>query len=389
MGVVITGAVVVGAVLVTGLLAYLVFHEVPAGTIRLVAWPYGASHIYRGPGRSIELRSLSTGQSIPCKLIDVQLDLTDQTADKDRAGNPRPVEVRVQATALVKVGDDDGLIRKAAERFFTLPEAKQVETITNVLSSASREALHRLAHEQLFAAGESPLVITTRQCCEPDLAELGLILKSFSVLAVHSEVAQARRRQADAEARAEAQIAAADQARRAREAELEAERLISDKERDLAQTRARNSSLVAEATAKQQEIQARADADRIRIEAEAAQQALRGAQFGLALDEALRITKIAATQAEGFRKVNDAIRDGEDSFFRYRLIEMLPQLTPGIAQALANAKLLGKADGTATNDGINTVLQAALAKQLEGDGGAPPQLLGRKRQRRMNPREPQ
>ena len=125
---------------------------------------------------------------------------------------------------------------------------------------------------------------------------------------------------------------------------------------------------------------------------------MRGAQFGLALDEALRITKIAASQAEGFRKVNNAIRDGEDSFFRYRLIEMLPQLTPAIAHALASAKVVsGAGNAPVTTENINSIVQAALAQELgaakvspdeAGNGGNGDGLKGvlRKRERRMSPR---
>jgi flotillin len=384
--VVVAGAVVGGVGLLVALFAYLVLHDVPAGAIRLVTWPHGATRIYRGPAKSRELLGLATGVTISRSLIGVELDLTDQTADTDRSGHPRPVEVRVQATALVSVGDSDELIRIAAERFFTIPEERRLETVKQYLSSACRDALHRLTHDHLYSAVDAPLVVTTLQGCEPDLAQLGLVVHSFRILSVHSEVAVARRRQAAAEAQAEAQIVAAAQARRGREAELEAERLVSEKERELAQTRAQNSALIAEATARQQEVQARAGAERIRIEAEAAQQALRGAQFGLTLDEALRITKIAATQADGFRKINDAIREGEDSFFRYRLIEMLPQLTPGIAEALANSKLLSNSNASAaSSDGLNSVLQAALAQQLRGNGGIR-KLVAGKRQRRGSER---
>jgi len=173
----------------------------------------------------------------------------------------------------------------------------------------------------------------------------------------------------EAESRASAEIAVAQQARRAREAQLESERAISDRERELEQARSDNAGLVAQAKARQQTIEAEANAQSVRAEAEAAQEALRGAQFGLALDEALRITKIAAAQADGFRKVNDTIREGGDSYFRYRLIEMLPKLTPAIAQALANANLVSsKGDGTPAalaTSGVTEVIQSALAGQLQ------------------------
>ena len=153
--------------------------------------------------------------------------------------------------------------------------------------------------------------------------------------------------------------------------------MISEKERELEQARAQNAALIAQATARQQEIKAKAEAERVRIEADAAKEALRGAQFGLALDEALRITRIAATQAEGLRKVNESIREGGDSYFRYRLIEMMPQLTPAITQALARANVASASGGTdgfaaAAARSVTSAIQAVLTGQLAppGDGGA-------------------
>lgn len=348
----LTAAWLVGAgvgVLVLGALtASVIFRDVPAGQIRLVTWLQGTSRIYRGPAKSKELPLLATIATVSSKPISLELDVSEQTADTDAAGIPRPVEVRVRATAIVSVGDSDALARAAANGFCAMSEADQVRTLADLLSSAARESLTRLRHDALFSAGttageggpaitEHPLAALTRGICGARLADLGLTLRAFSLKGVHSDVAEARRRESASQARAEAAIASAQHDRRAKEAQIEAARVISDKECELEQTRAQNSALIAQATARQQEIEAKADAERVRIEAEAAKEALRGAQFGLALDEALRITKIAAAQAEGFRKVNDTIREGGDSYFRYRLIEMLPQLTPAIAEALAKA----------------------------------------------------
>jgi uncharacterized membrane protein YqiK len=70
--------------------------------------------------------------------------------------------------------------------------------------------------------------------------------------------------------------------------------------------------------------QARADAEKVRIEAEAAAQA-----------EAIRITTVAAATAESIRKVNEAIQQGGEAYFRYKQIEMLPEIAPSIADALS------------------------------------------------------
>ncbi|HTH66428.1 MAG TPA: hypothetical protein VL563_17225 [Gemmatimonadales bacterium] len=374
------GALVVGAVLTLWLLAFALLRDVPSGQIRLVTWFHGRTRIYRGPAKSREFPVLSTGATIPITPINVALELADQTLDSSASGGLGPVEVRAAVTAIVSVGDHDAMVRTAATTFFTKGAAEQADTLRDLVSSAGARALNLLGHDQLFdavPAGDAtlvereghPLAVMTRHVASRELADLGLVLRSLYVKSISSGLVESKRRVADAEAKASAEIAVAQQARRAREAQLESERAISDRERELEQARSDNAGLIAQAKARQQTIEAEANAQRVRAEAEAAQEALRGAQFGLALDEALRITKIAAAQADGFRKVNATIREGGDSYFRYRLIEMLPQLTPAIAQALANANLASGAKGDGAppalaTSGVTEVIQSALAGQL-------------------------
>jgi flotillin len=389
--------------------------NVEAGTIRMVSWLHGGTVIYRGPGKSKEIPLLTTGTTLSSKVINVDLDITDQTADVDETGTPRPIKVRVLASAIVSVGETDALIKTAANRFFSKGESDQVNTLTDLLSSSGRRAINLLTHDQLFSAktapvralpaagglvpsagtaievvpsaaqavqavedDDDPLAVIIRKACSRELTDLGLIFNSLNIKVVQSEVAEARRRQSAAEAQANAEIVAAVQARRAKEAQLEAERVISDKQRELEQTRAANAALIAQAEAKKQDAlaiqrtseldatqiaQARADAERVRIEAQAAAEA-----------EAIRIKTVAAAQAESIQKVNEAIQAGGESYFRYRQIEMLPQIAPAIAEALAEAKLVtiasdgrGAAD-TATGN-ITSVIQTVLAAQLVARGG--------------------
>ncbi len=394
----VTGAVVVGVLVLIPLVVRLCVRDVAAGEIRIVTWLQGSGVIYRGPAKSKEIPLLSSGNTIPGKLLPVALDLTDQTGDADAAGTPRPVTVHLRATALVSVGDDDPMIRTALNHFFSMPPVEQTKTLSDLLASVGREALSQLRHDELFSArshdgdngdqsgamSKQPFVALAERLCARALADLGLALRSLNIRSLESEVADARRRQTAEAAHADSAVAAAVQGLRAREAQLDAERVISEKERELEQTRANNAGLIAQATARQQEIRAKADAERVRIEAEAAKEALRGAQFGLALDEALRITKIAAAQAEGFRKVNNSIREGGDSYFRYRMIELLPQLTPAIAKALGDANLISSGDGSdgapaVATSGITNVIQAILeghgtadaAPARPADGGVP------------------
>ncbi len=419
--IVIVGAVVFVVVIVPAVVASFL-RNVEAGTIRMVSWLQGGTVIYRGPGKSKEIPLLTTGTTISSKVINVDLDITDQTADIDDTGTPRPIKVRVLASAIVSVGDSDVLIRTAANRFFSKSDGDQLSTLTDLLSSSGRRAINLLTHDQLFSAkatpsasrsllsngpavaapppvaikvrdttgmtaaevavmedDDDPLAVIIRKACSRELTDLGLIFNSLNIKIVQSEVAEARRRQSAAEAQANSEIVAANQARRSKEAQLDAERAISDKQRELEQTKASNAALIAQAEAKRQEAQglqrvaeldatqiaqAKADAARVRLEAEASADA-----------DAIRIRRIADATAESIQKVNQAIQAGGESYFRYRQIEMLPQIAPVIAEALSNAKMVtisgGGGPGAAetTTNNIASVIQTVLAAQLVTRGG--------------------
>src|SRR5215212_9170441 len=209
--------------------------NVEAGTIRIVSWLHGGTVIYRGPGKSKEIPLLTTGTTISSKVINIDLDITDQTADIDDSGTPRPIKVRVLASAIVSVGDSDALIKTAANRFFAKSETDQLSTLTDLLSSSRRRAINLLTHDQLFsakampAAGallpasglpvriapmpvavmarstdviddeDDPLAVIIRKACSRELTDLGLIFNSLNIKIVQSEVAEARRRQSAAE----------------------------------------------------------------------------------------------------------------------------------------------------------------------------------------------
>src|SRR2546428_14034747 len=78
--------------------------DVDAGTIRMVSWLNGSTVIYRGPGKSKEIPLLTTGTTLSSKGINVDLDITDQTADVEESGTPRPVKGRGLASANAPVG---------------------------------------------------------------------------------------------------------------------------------------------------------------------------------------------------------------------------------------------------------------------------------------------
>src|SRR3954467_2467459 len=147
----ILGAIFVVLVVVPMIVASFL-RNVDAGTIRLVSWLHGGTVTYRGPGKSKEIPLLTTGTTISSKVINVDLDITDQTADLDVNGVPRPIKVRVLASAIVSVGDSDQLIKTAANRFFSKGADDQLNTLTDLLSSSGRRAINLLTHDQLFSA---------------------------------------------------------------------------------------------------------------------------------------------------------------------------------------------------------------------------------------------
>lgn len=382
--------------------------RVEAGCIRIVSWYGGKTRIYRGPGKAWEVPLLTTSSTIPSKAINIDLDINDQTADLDANGVPKPIKVRVLASAIVSVGDTDQMILTAANRFFSKPEMEQLSTLSDLLTSAGRRAVNLLNHDQLFStrtAEKSPatraaepnlpattarsvlavpsaegeeddsLAIIIKMACSRELHDLGLIFNSLNIKEVQSEVAEARRRQSAVEAKANAEIVTALQERRAREAQLEAQKVISDRERELAQTKADNAALVAQAEAKKQEslaiqreaelkatqiAQAAADAERVRIEAQAVAQA-----------EAIKIRAVGEAQADAIRKVNEAAAGG-GAYIALRQLDLVPQIAPQIADALGKARMFtiaGGGEGAAsqTSDDIGKVVQMILAANYVKD----------------------
>jgi len=373
---------------------------VDAGTIRLVSRFGGSTSIYKGPGKAIEVPLLTTSTTIPSKAINIDLDIADQTADVDRNGVPKPIKVRVLASAIVSVGDSDEMITTAANKFFSKPQSEQTATLSDLLTSTGRRAVNLLNHDELFSSKgqrdisalapgsdvarsiaavpveeDDRLALIIKGACSRELQDLGLVFNSLNIKEVQSEVAEARRRQSAVEAKANADIVSADQERRAREAQLGAEQAISDKQRDLEQRKAQNAATVAEAEATKQSAlaiqreaelkatqiaQANADAARVRIQAEASADA-----------EAVKVRTLGLAQADAIRAVNEAIQQGGDAYLALKQLELLPQIVPGIAEALANAKLInisGAGDtrgaaGNATNQ-ITGVIQTLLATQL-------------------------
>lgn len=392
----ITILVIVGVIFIgIPIVVTMFLRTVEAGTIRIVSWIGGGTKTYKGPGKSLEVPLFTTGTSISSKAINIDLDIADQTADVDRSGAPRPIKVRVLASAIVSVGDSNEMIKTAANRFFSMPIPVQTSTLTDLLTSTGRRAINLLHHDELFnakanlpesvegkmasisaiaAEDDDRLAVIIKGACSRELQDLGLAFNSLNIKSVQSEVADARRRQSAAEAKANADIVQADQERRAKEAQLAAEQAVNDKQRDLEERRAENAAVIANAEAKKQNAlealrdaelratqyaQAKADAERLKVQAEAQADA-----------EAIKLQRVAEAQAIAIREINQAIAEGGQQYLALKQLELLPQIVPAIANALAQSKMVnissdgskGAAGGAA--DQITSVIQTVLAAQL-------------------------
>ena len=253
--------VIVGAVLLIPVIISQFLTTVEAGTIRMVTRMGGGTTIYRGPGKATEIPIFTTGTTIPSKAINIDLDISDQTADMGSDGIPRPIKVRVLASAIVSVGDSNEMIMTAANKFFAKNLEEQNGILSDLLTSTGRRAINLLNHDELFSAGgtgtagpeeDDRLAIIIKGACSRELQDLGLVFNSLNIKEVQSEVAEARRRQSAVEAKANADIVAADQERRAKEAQLQAEQAVNDKQRDLERRKAENAAGISQAEAERQ-----------------------------------------------------------------------------------------------------------------------------------------
>ncbi|WP_309710894.1 hypothetical protein [Armatimonas sp.] len=253
--------IIVVAVLLIPVIISQFLTTVEAGTIRMVTGMGGGTKIYRGPGKAPEVPIFTTGTTIPSKAINIDLDISDQTADMGSDGIPRPIKVRVLASAIVSVGDSNEMIMTAANKFFAKNLEEQNGILSDLLTSTGRRAINLLNHDELFSAGgtgtagpeeDDRLAIIIKGACSRELQDLGLVFNSLNIKEVQSEVAEARRRQSAVEAKANADIVAADQERRAKEAQLQAEQAVNDKQRDLERRKAENAAGIAQAEAERQ-----------------------------------------------------------------------------------------------------------------------------------------
>jgi flotillin len=412
---------IAGIVVLALLLSYSIFlsflRSVDAGEIMLASRKH--LRIFRGPCKALIIPILTQVRLIPAQAINVDIEITDQTADVDPDGRPAPVKVTVRASAIVSVGEDDAMVNTAANKFFSKQPNEQLSTLTDVLSSAGRRAINLLRHDQLFnarpaaaaaaliqssgpggaslvARGEDDeLAVIIKDACSRELLDLGLTFNSLNIKAVLSEVAEARRREAAARAKASADVVQAQEEQRSRIAQLEAQQKVNDQERALNMQIASNGAAIARAEAEKQAAvrqqreaelaasqitQARADAEQNVIQQEAEGKA-----------QAARIRAVAEAEADAIRKKAEALMESGQAYLDLRRLEMAPALTKEIAAALARGQFVnfgttgaGGSSAAATgSDDVLRVVQTLMAAQVitggnalgsyVRDGGAAPQ----------------
>lgn len=418
LSLIIAGVAVVAVLLFTSVIITTFLRSVDAGTILLASRGRNLQ-IFRGPCKALVVPVITQVRFIPAQAINVDIEITDQTADVDASGRLAPVKVTVRASAIVSVGEDEAMVNTAANKFFSKPGGEQLSTLTDVLSSAGRRAINLLKHDQLFNARSGPsaasaaassfsgtgtalavaqsrelalnargdddeLAVIIKDACSRELLDLGLSFNSLNIKAVLSEVAEARRRESAARAKADADVVTAQEEQRARIAQLEAAQKINDQEKALNMQIASNGASIARAEAEKQGAvrqqreaelaasqitQARADAEQSVIEREAEG---RG--------QAARIRAIAEAEAASIQMKAQALLAAGGAYLDLRRVELAPELTREVASALANSQFVnfggnGGGDGhgaiaTGSDDIMRVVQTLMAAKVITGDATA-------------------
>ena len=415
--IVVTVVTVLGVVLLTPVIVNAFLRNVEAGEIRMVSWLNGRLKIYRGPCKATLIPVLTVSKTIPASAINVDIEITDQTADQDPGGAPAPVKVTVRASAIVSVGEQDAMVNTAANKFFSKSPEEQLSILTDVLSSAGRRAINLLKHDQLFNArsaaavavsapaphpahealvvapdhslvsalvsrgDDDELAVIIKDACSRELLDLGLSFNSLNIKAVLSEVADARRRESAARAKASADVVQAQEEQRAKIAQLEAAQKINDQERALSMQIASNGASIARAemdrqTAVRGQRQAELAATQItQAHADAEQNVISFEAEGRA--QAARIRAVADAEADAISKKADALARAGNLYLDLRRLELAPELTRQVAAALAGGQFVNFGSGgngggqsavTTGSDDILRVVQTLMAAQVVQQG---------------------
>ena len=299
------------------------------------------------------------------------------------------------------------MVNTAANKFFSKGPGEQLNTLTDVLSSAGRRAINLLKHDQLFSirttsptasaliaapelaltapgmasaalvahGDDDELAVIIKDACSRELLDLGLSFNSLNIKAVLSEVAEARRRESAARAKASADVVQAQEEQRARIAQLEAQQKINDQERNLNMQIAANGASIARAEAEKQaafreQREAELNASQItKARADAEQNVIQQEAEGRA--QAARIIAVAEAEAGAIRAKAQALAEAGQAYFDLRRLELAPALTREVASALSNGQFInfgsggagGQGAASSGSDDVLRVVQTLIAAQ--------------------------
>src|SRR4051794_41399094 len=100
---ILVGAVVAGVIVLTSVIITTFLRSVDAGEI-LLASRGRTLRIFRGPCKALIVPVVTQARVIPAQAINVDIEITDQTADIDSNGRSAPVKGTVRASSIVSVG---------------------------------------------------------------------------------------------------------------------------------------------------------------------------------------------------------------------------------------------------------------------------------------------
>src|SRR5579862_2481397 len=97
LALIIAGVAVVAVFIFTSIIITTFLRSVDAGVI-LLASRGRSLQIFRGPCKALVVPVITQVRSIPAQAINVDIEITDQTADVDANGRSAPVKVTVRAS---------------------------------------------------------------------------------------------------------------------------------------------------------------------------------------------------------------------------------------------------------------------------------------------------
>ena len=112
---IIAGVAVVAVLLFTSLIITTFLRSVDAGVILLASRGRNLQ-IFRGPCKALVVPVITQVRFIPAQAINVDIEITDQTADVDTSGRSAPVKVTVRASAKARAEPGVASLRRRVSR---------------------------------------------------------------------------------------------------------------------------------------------------------------------------------------------------------------------------------------------------------------------------------